>query len=113
MRCAARALVFPSLWYEGMPMTLIEALACGAPPIASKLGGMAEMIDDGRTGWLFRSGDAAELADRVERVWNDDARVSQMAHAARAEYEARYRADANLERLLEIYREAIDSRRAR
>jgi glycosyltransferase involved in cell wall biosynthesis len=109
----ARTLVFPSVWYEGMPMALIEAFACGVPPIASRLGGMAEMIDDGRNGLLFEPGNAEDLAERVEQVWSDEAARTRMAAAARAEYETHHRAPSNLERLLEIYREAIASRRAR
>src|SRR5690606_19107791 len=49
----ARALVFPSQWYENFPVTLVEAFACGLPVIASRLGAMAEIVNDGRTGLHF------------------------------------------------------------
>ena len=55
-------LVLPSEWYEGFPMVIAEAMACGVPVLASRLGAMAEIIDDSRTGLLFEPGNARELA---------------------------------------------------
>ena len=62
-------LIFPSTWYEGLPRTIVESFAKGTPVIASRLGSMTELVEDGRTGYLFAPGDAAELADRVRRKW--------------------------------------------
>ncbi len=94
-------------------MVLLEAFACGVPVLASRLGAMAEMIDEGRTGSLFDCGDATDLAASLMRVWDDHSQMERIGRAARAEYEAHYRADANKERLLEIYREAIDAHNGR
>lgn len=65
---SARALIFPSLWYEGMPVTLIEAFAAGLPVIASGLGAINDVVRDGETGRLVAPGDARALADAVERT---------------------------------------------
>ena len=71
----AQMLIFPSEWYEGLPMTLIEAFACGLPVVASRLGAMAELVDEGHTGLLFRTGDPEDLAAKVRwavgtrRLW--------------------------------------------
>jgi glycosyltransferase involved in cell wall biosynthesis len=107
----ARILVFPSCWYEGMPMSIVEAFACGVPTIASRLGGMREMIDDGRTGLLVAPADATELAAKVSWAFSHDAEVAELGRAARSEYEAHYSAAANSARLIEIYRQAIEQRR--
>ncbi len=64
---AAKALVFPSLWYEGQPRTIVESLAKGTPVLASRLGSMPEMVAEGRTGRLFEAGQADDLA-RQARV---------------------------------------------
>jgi glycosyltransferase involved in cell wall biosynthesis len=53
----AKALVFPSLWFEGMPMTIIEAFSCGTPVIASNLGAMSTMVVNGYNGLLFDPND--------------------------------------------------------
>jgi len=107
----ARVLVFPSSWYEGMPMSIVEAFACGVPTIASRLGGMREMIEDGRTGLLVAPADAADLAAKVSWAFGHDAEIAELGRAARAVYEAHYSATANCARLVEIYRQAIEQRR--
>jgi len=58
---ASDALIFPSIWYEGMPMTILEAFSCGTPVVASKIGSMIELINDGITGYHFNSGDIYSL----------------------------------------------------
>jgi glycosyltransferase involved in cell wall biosynthesis len=60
------ALVVPSLWFENSPLTIHEALLAGVPVIASNLGGMAEYVEHGRTGLLFRTGDVEDLRERLE-----------------------------------------------
>ena len=62
----AKFVVLPSECYENFPMSIVEAFACGTPVICSRLGGMAELVDDRRTGLLFAPGNAEDLADNVE-----------------------------------------------
>ncbi|KEO71827.1 glycosyltransferase [Anditalea andensis] len=64
------AIVFPSVWYEGMPMTIIEALAMGTPVIASNIGAMMSMIESGNNGFLFEVGDVKSLLDMLD-LWNE------------------------------------------
>jgi glycosyltransferase involved in cell wall biosynthesis len=109
----ARLLVFPSEWYEGMPMILLEAMACGVPAVASRLGGMPEMIDEGRIGRLFHPGNAGDLAAKVSALWSDPEQSLRLGAAARAEFETRYTRDANYAPLIAIYREAIEARALR
>jgi len=104
----ARVLVFPSEWYEGMPMAIVEAFACGVPCVAARLGGMREMIEDGVNGLLFAPGDPDELAAKLRWAFEHEAELAAIGRAARAEYEARYTAATNCARLLEIYRQAIE-----
>ena len=110
MRSAA-ALVFPSVWYEGMPITLIEALAARLPVIASRLGAMETMVDDGRTGVLVASGDPRALAEGLSNVAADAPRLAAMGAAARAAYVETYAPDANYARLAAIYAAAVARRR--
>lgn len=99
----ARALIFPSLWYEGMPMTIIEAFACGVPVIASDLGSMAAVVEHGRTGLHFEAGNPGDLAARVREWWQPPERMAALRTAARQEFEAKYTAAENYERLMDIY----------
>ncbi|MGB5168946.1 MAG: glycosyltransferase, partial [Acidimicrobiia bacterium] len=71
------------------------------------------MIEEGVTGWLFEPGDAAELARLVSDVFEDTDTLRQMRSSVRADFEAKYSIERNLDRLLEIYREAMEYRDAR
>ena len=106
----ARFVVFPSESYEGFPMTIAEAYACGLPVIASRLGSMAEIVEDGRTGLLFTPGDPADLAAKVDWAWAHTRAMEEMGRNARALYEQRYTAERNYKALMEIYRRVVDGR---
>lgn len=58
----ARAIVLPSEWYENSPMSVVEAFQRGKPLVGARIGGIPELIEEGRTGWSFRAGDVADLA---------------------------------------------------
>jgi glycosyltransferase involved in cell wall biosynthesis len=104
----ARFLVFPSEWYEGFPMTIAEAFACGVPVICSRLGSMAELVDDHRTGLHFTAGDAEDLAQKADWAWSHPREMAEMGRAARREYETRYTAQRNYSLLMGIYQQAIE-----
>ena len=82
---AARALVFPSLWYEGQPLTVLEAKGLGTPVIVSDGCAGREEIEDGVSGLWFKSADAEALAGALRRV-GDDAVVRAMSRAAHASF---------------------------
>jgi glycosyltransferase involved in cell wall biosynthesis len=103
----ARFLMFPSEWYEGFPVTIAESFACGVPVVCSRLGSMQEIVEDGRTGLHFAPGDAADMAEKVQRAWSHVEETSTMGLAARAEFEAKYSAARNFGMLTDIYERAI------
>lgn len=103
---SARFLLATSQCYENFPMGIVEAFACGVPVICSRLGGMQELIEDGRTGLHFTPGDAADLAEKVEWAWRNGEQMRSMGKEARQEYEGKYTADINYPQLLQIYRRA-------
>jgi glycosyltransferase involved in cell wall biosynthesis len=87
-------------------MVLVEALAAGLPVIASDLGGMHEIVSHGRTGLLFRAGDADDLLARVYELLDSPELLAAMQVGCRAEYEAKYTPERNYQLLLDIYRRA-------
>lgn len=103
----AKMLVFPSVWYEGFPMVIVEAYALGLPVVASNLGSLSSLVDSGRTGLHFRPGDAHDLAAKVEWAIAHPQELAQMGREARAEFEAKYTAEANYRQLMEIYQLAL------
>ncbi|CAO4172362.1 Glycosyl transferase [Methylorubrum aminovorans] len=99
----ARALVFPSIWYEGQPLTVYEALACGCPVIVSDACAGREAVEDGENGFWFRSGDPGALAAHLTRM-SDDALATRMAERAYERYwSAPLSVDAHLDRLEQVY----------
>jgi glycosyltransferase involved in cell wall biosynthesis len=103
----AICLILPSESYEGMPMIAIEAFACGTPVVASRLGAMASVISNGRTGLHFAALDAEDLARKTEWAWAHPEEILEMGRQARREYEAQYTATRNYTMLLEVYQRAI------
>ncbi|WOH84247.1 glycosyltransferase [Bradyrhizobium sp. BEA-2-5] len=102
----ARALVVPSLWYEGFPMVVVEAFARGTPVVASEIGGLAEVVSDGKTGALVPPGDAAALRKRISEVLGAAELTAGWGRAARAAYLERYVPDENCRLLEAIYARA-------
>lgn len=104
---AARALVFPSVLYEGQPLTVYEALANGCPVIASDAGAAVEAIEEGRNGLCFASNNVESLADAMTQLM-DDARAETMARDAHAIYWRKpLTLDRHLDGVMEVYRAAM------
>jgi len=106
----AQFLIMPSECIEGFPMAIVEAFAHGLPVIASRLGGMADLIEDGVTGLHFTAGDRDDLATKVAWAITHPDRMTEMGSAARRVYEKRFSEDTNYHALLSIYRDAISAR---
>ncbi len=103
----AAFLVLPSQCYENAPMSILEAYAYGKPVIGSRIGGIAEMVEHGRTGLQFAPGNANELADCMRTLWLDEPLRAQMGRAARDKIEREYSAEAHYERLMDVYRRLL------
>jgi glycosyltransferase involved in cell wall biosynthesis len=104
-------LVVPSIWYENFPRTIVEAYACGLPVIASRLGALPELVEDGHTGLLFEPGSAEDLARKLHWAQHHPDEMARMGEQARARYETMYTPERNLAMLNEIYADAIESER--
>ena len=107
----AACLVFPSECYETFGRVVIESFAVGTPVVSSDHGAAAELVDRGRTGAHFRTGDSSDLARQVYQLGCAPAIAERMRTAARAEFETRFSPDANYRALLEVYRKAGASAR--
>ena len=106
---AAVILIVPSVWYECFPMTVVEALASGLPVIASNIGSLSSIIENGRTGLHFDPGNADDLARKVTWALDNPNEINRMRRNARSEYKSKYGADRNYSMLVDIYRRAIAS----
>ena len=94
--------VLPSAW-EAFPISLLEAMACGVPQVATDVGGTAEGIAHGETGLLCPPGDPAALADRVVELLGDPARRERMAAASRRRHHERFTSDRMVSETARVY----------
>lgn len=109
----ANAVVLTSECYENFPMTIAESFASGTPVIASKLGGVARIVEHGVTGLHFEAGNADDLATKVAWAAEHPEEMRRMGANARREYEAKYTPDRNYQMIMDIYRQAINHARIR
>lgn len=105
------ALVLPSIWYENFPRTLVEAMACGLPVIASRIGALAELVDDGVSGLLFEPGNVEDLAAKLRWAQGHPDAMRSMGERARAIYEEKFTARRNYAQLMNIYQDAMEQAR--
>ncbi len=97
----ATCIVCPAIWYENMPNTVIEAYAHGKPVVASRVGSLAEIIDDNETGMLFAMKDPEELAQKLRLFVEDEGLCRKMGKRARAKCEREYGVEEHMDRILQ------------
>lgn len=105
----AKALIIPSIWYENFPRTLVESFANGLPVIASRIGALADIVQDGKTGLLFDPLDAEDLAEKIRWVELHPREMEQMGKNAREQYEREFSPQENYKQLIKIYEDLIFS----
>jgi glycosyltransferase involved in cell wall biosynthesis len=108
----ARMVVVPSTWFETFGIVAGEAMAHGVPVVASRIGALNEVVDDGVTGLVFEPGDANDLAVKIRTLWDDPERCSALGAGGRSKVQQRYSADAHCHGLIGAYSKAIEIRRS-
>lgn len=102
---AAMLQIVPSEWYEGFPMVVLEAYACGTPVIASRIGSLEEIVTE-EVGGHFRPGDAHDLVKAVRTIIGNRDRLMRMRRGARSLFEEKYSAEKNYVELMGVYERA-------
>jgi glycogen synthase len=106
----AAVFVCPSI-YEPFGLINLEAMACGTPVVASRVGGIPEVVVDGETGWLVEPGEPAALGAALRRALADPERARRMGEAGRRRVESHFSWDRIADRTLGVYQDAIESHR--
>ncbi|MCU1460280.1 MAG: glycosyl transferase group 1 [Acidimicrobiales bacterium] len=109
---AAEVVVMPSVWDEPFGMVAAEAMGCGVPVIATRVGGLESLVDHGVTGWLVDRGDARALVDRLRWCAEHPAEVTAAGDAARAVFARDHAPDVSYARLVDAFALAVDRSRA-
>jgi len=109
---SSSVVVVPSQVYENCPMSVLESMAYGKPVVASRIGGIPELVVDGETGFLFEPGNVEELRDRVTRLMSDSTLRVQMGAAARRRVETQFSIRKHNADLVNIYQSLVSKSRA-
>lgn len=104
----ARVVVSPSIWFETFGLVGAEAMSHGIPLVASDVGALHYLVDDGEDGFLFEMGNAADLAAKVRRIWDDVDLCRQLGANARSKAQRLWTAEAHLRGLIAAYERAIE-----
>jgi len=107
---SARALVIPSRCYEVFPRTIAEAFAAGVPVIASRLGALAELIDDGATGMLVEPESVEGFAAALRHLSESPELAVELGAAAKAAYDTRFSPEQTTSALTDIYTHVLETR---
>lgn len=100
----AKAIAVPSEWYENAPMSILESFAMGKPVVGARIGGIPEMVIDGRTGLLFESGSVDSLAEALLRVRDSEASdLSGLGRNARDLASEHYSAQRYVDTISQVY----------
>lgn len=103
----SRILVFPSIWFEGFPNVVAQAMAWGRPVVAMRMGALPEIVDEGRTGLLCDPDKGEELADKIDYLWRRPDFCREMGRAGREKALSEYSEERFYSRLMAIYDKAL------
>ncbi len=104
----SRMLVLPSIWFEGFPNVIATAMLHRKPVIASRIGAIPEIVDDGVTGLLFTPGDVRELVEKIEYLWKRPDLCRKMGQAGWQKARTEYSEEVFCRRLEKIYDKALN-----
>lgn len=99
----ALCLVLPSEWYENFPVTVLEGFMAAKPVVASRMGGLPYIVEDGKSGLLFEAGNASELAQKIQQLADDPAAAARMGAHGRTLSETKYGPEQSYSNLMSIF----------
>ena len=109
----SRLLVLPSVCYEGFPMTIIEAFSAGVPVVASRMGAIPSIVENGKSGAIVDPSDASALLSAIQRIWMSPGTHEAMSSAAHTRFIENYTAEQHYKRVIEVYTAAREARTRR
>lgn len=103
-------LVVPSEWYEVMGLVILEAFICGKPVIGSRIGGIPEIVTDGKTGLTFEPGNSDDLRDKIEYMYTNPQEAVKMGDNAVSFVKQELGPEKHYNLLMEIYNKALTNK---
>ncbi len=101
--------ILPSLWFENLPNSILESFSYGKPVLASRIGGIPELVRNGKTGLLFEAGNIKDCINKIMYLWNKPQFVNKMGIFASQVVKTKYNSDIHYHKLIKIYKKVIKS----
>ncbi|MFN3316488.1 MAG: glycosyltransferase, partial [Raineya sp.] len=96
----------PSVWYEGMPLVILEAFSTGLPVLISDIDNLNEIVTNNYNGWLFEANNSQAMASKIQAIQKIE-NYNDFCRNARLTYQSNYTAEAVYQKLISIYEEMI------
>ncbi len=106
-------LVFPSIWYEGLPMTILEAFSNKLPVIATNIGAMSSVVENHRNGLHFELSNYDQMIDQINWAFCNYESIREFGEAAYDDYQNKYSMEINYQKQIKIYQDVIDERKGK
>ena len=100
-------IIIPSICYDNSPMAIFEAMGYAKPVIASRVGGIPELVDDGKTGLLFEVGNSSDLADKIMTLHRDPEMAVEMGKKGRKKAETVFSPENNYNEIMKLYKRLL------
>ncbi len=104
----SRFTVIPSEWYENCPLSVLESMAYGKPVIGADIGGIPELVENKKTGLVFKPGSSDDLAEKISYMLGNPGVVTAMGKEARIKVETEFNKGLHLERIMNIYKSMLN-----
>ncbi len=101
------AVVLPSEWYENNPTAVLEAFALGKPLLGGRLGGIPELVKDGKTGLTFEPGNSGDLRSKIESLLENPKQIAEMGKKARKFVEESFNPEKHYIQVIEVYKKLL------
>ena len=105
----SHAVVVPSVWYENCPYSVLETIAIGKPIIGADIGGIPELVIDGKNGLLFESGNSDDLSKKIDMLYNDEKLYKKFCDNSK-KLSKQYDKELYYKELIKIYKRVVNDK---
>ena len=107
----SRFVIIPSIWYENCPYSVLETMEIGKALIGSNIGGIPELIENNKNGYLYNFNDINMLKEKIIELFNNEKKVIQFSKKSRELYELKYTSDEYYNKLINLYCDLIKEKK--
>ena len=107
--CNAKVIIFPSRWYEGFPMTLLEAFSCHTPIIVYNLSTMPEIVEDEKEGFVVEIGDITQMSEKIKLLFNEAELWKSISDNTNQKFTQKYSVQSYYQNLMTLLKNNVEN----